>query len=311
VVVPLYSIGALARLVGLPTKTIRFYSDAGILPPSARTEAGHRRYDDGDVGRLQLIRTLREVGIDLRSIGRILDARGNATGILATHVATLEGRIRSLQRQLVVLRAAGDSPTEVTLARVQALARLDALERRQLLEAFWSQVAPDAARDEAVRRLRDAGIPELPDDATAEQLDSWIELATLASDPDFIASIRRMTSWDGGEGADFSRPAYRRNVQRALELAEPLLASGVASDDERARDAAWAFVRGWAAAFGRRASHRYARELIRELDARTDPRAARFWDLVARVRGGAGAPSRPASNAAFPWLIDAVRAIAA
>ena len=55
-----FSIGRLAALTGLPVKTIRFYSDAGLLPPSGRTEAGHRRYTATDVARLQLVRTLRE-----------------------------------------------------------------------------------------------------------------------------------------------------------------------------------------------------------------------------------------------------------
>lgn len=31
------SIGELARRAGLPVRTIRFWSDAGMLPPAART----------------------------------------------------------------------------------------------------------------------------------------------------------------------------------------------------------------------------------------------------------------------------------
>jgi DNA-binding transcriptional MerR regulator len=38
-----FSIGRLAAVTGLLVKTIRFHSDAGLLPPSGRTEAGHRR----------------------------------------------------------------------------------------------------------------------------------------------------------------------------------------------------------------------------------------------------------------------------
>lgn len=37
---PLYSIGDLARRTGLTVKTIRFYSDRGIVAPAGRSPAG-------------------------------------------------------------------------------------------------------------------------------------------------------------------------------------------------------------------------------------------------------------------------------
>ncbi|MBO0774332.1 MAG: MerR family DNA-binding transcriptional regulator, partial [Actinobacteria bacterium] len=38
----LLTIGELARLTGLPVKTIRFWSDEGLVPPADRTPAGYR-----------------------------------------------------------------------------------------------------------------------------------------------------------------------------------------------------------------------------------------------------------------------------
>ncbi|WP_239162132.1 MerR family DNA-binding transcriptional regulator [Acrocarpospora phusangensis] len=48
----LYTIGALARRTGLTVKTIRFYSDAGIVPPTGRSPAGYRLYDLHALARL-------------------------------------------------------------------------------------------------------------------------------------------------------------------------------------------------------------------------------------------------------------------
>ena len=56
------SIGELARRTGLTVKTVRFYSERGVVTP-ARTAAGHRRYDAGAVVPLGLVRTLRELGL--------------------------------------------------------------------------------------------------------------------------------------------------------------------------------------------------------------------------------------------------------
>jgi DNA-binding transcriptional MerR regulator len=61
----LYSIGDLARRTGLTVKAIRFYSDCGIVPPTDRSAAGYRLYAIDTVARLDLVRTLRELGLDL------------------------------------------------------------------------------------------------------------------------------------------------------------------------------------------------------------------------------------------------------
>jgi DNA-binding transcriptional MerR regulator len=60
---PLLSIGELARRTGLPVRTIRFWPDIGVLPPAARTGSGRRLYDAACVARLELVATLRELGL--------------------------------------------------------------------------------------------------------------------------------------------------------------------------------------------------------------------------------------------------------
>jgi DNA-binding transcriptional MerR regulator len=50
----LYKIGELSRLSGVSIKTIRHYSDQGVLPPSGVTEAGYRLYSEADRSRLEL-----------------------------------------------------------------------------------------------------------------------------------------------------------------------------------------------------------------------------------------------------------------
>jgi DNA-binding transcriptional MerR regulator len=67
-----FTIGELARRTGLPVKTIRFYSDEGLLPPTDRTPAGYRLYDTAALARLELVRTLRELGLGLADVERAL-----------------------------------------------------------------------------------------------------------------------------------------------------------------------------------------------------------------------------------------------
>ena len=68
-------IGEVAQRSGLPVKTIRFYSDEGLILPSSRTEGRYRLFDEGVYAELTLIRTLKALEIPLVDIKAILAAR--------------------------------------------------------------------------------------------------------------------------------------------------------------------------------------------------------------------------------------------
>jgi DNA-binding transcriptional MerR regulator len=57
----LFTIGQLATRTRVPARTIRFWSDAGLVPPAGRSASGYRLYDADAAARLELVRTLREL----------------------------------------------------------------------------------------------------------------------------------------------------------------------------------------------------------------------------------------------------------
>ena len=66
------TIGQLARSVGVPDSTIRFYERSGLLRPAGRT-AGNYRYYGPDAGdRLTFIRAAQAVGFELSDIKSML-----------------------------------------------------------------------------------------------------------------------------------------------------------------------------------------------------------------------------------------------
>lgn len=290
-----FGIGRLAELSGLPIKTIRFYSDLGILQP-ARTGAGHRRYDAADLAWLQLVHGLRELGVGLPEIRSLLSEGRELRQVLTAHSNALEVRIRGLQRQLVVTRAAAADPSPAALRRLATLARLDTDERRRLLEGFWDAVGTHGP-------LRAAGTPELPADASPEQLDAWLELAQLALDEDFQRTTRENAAWS---------QAASPPLEPALGLASDAIEHGVAPDAPEAAPAVDAFARAWAEALGREDSPEFRAWLAEELAARTDPRAERYWQLVGIVRGEPAGheAGRTARGRAFQWLMAGLAAAA-
>jgi DNA-binding transcriptional MerR regulator len=110
------SIGEAARLTGLPVKTIRYYSDIGLVPEAWRTDAGYRRFDSAGLARLELVRTLRELGIDLASIRLIAQTRTSLEAVARAHAEAIDLQIHRLTLRRSVLRAIarnGAHPEEV------------------------------------------------------------------------------------------------------------------------------------------------------------------------------------------------------
>jgi len=179
----LYSIGDLARRTGLSVRTIRFYSDCGVLPPTSRSSAGYRRYDLDALARLDLVRTLRELDVDLATIRRVLDREVSIAEVAAVHAEALDVQIRTLRLRRAVLRAVakrGSSPQEMEL--MHKLVKLSDAERRRIIHQFIDDAFGDLdANPDFVAMMRSA-MPELPEDPSPEQVDAWVELAELVQD---------------------------------------------------------------------------------------------------------------------------------
>lgn len=67
-----YTTGEMAKLCGITVRTVQFYDQRGILTPSALTEGGRRLYSGEDLKRMKIICFLRDTGLSLDTIGRLL-----------------------------------------------------------------------------------------------------------------------------------------------------------------------------------------------------------------------------------------------
>jgi DNA-binding transcriptional MerR regulator len=172
----LFTIGQLARRTGVPARTIRFWSDAGLVPPADRSAAGYRLYGADAVARLDLVRTLRELGLGVEVVRAVLSRATTVAEVAAAHVALLDAQIRTLRLRRAVLStvARRGNTTEETLF-MHKLARLSAQERQQIIDDFVDGVfvgidpgAPGNGIARGMRRLP----AELPDDPAPEQVDA-------------------------------------------------------------------------------------------------------------------------------------------
>lgn len=189
---PTYSIGELARRTGLTVKAVRFYSDQGIVPPSGRTASGHRRYGIEALARLDLVRTLRDLGLDLATIRRVVDRETALPDVAAAHAEALRVQIGVLRLRHAVLTAVakrGSTPEEASL--MHQLAKLTESERHRLTQDFLDGVFHGLDHP-AFPGIARSMTPELPDDPSPDQVEAWVELAELCQDPEFRALMRRI-----------------------------------------------------------------------------------------------------------------------
>ncbi|AHK31589.1 MerR family transcriptional regulator [Rhodococcus opacus] len=137
----LYSIGQLAERSELPVRTIRFYSDEGIVPPTERSPAGYRRYDAQAVARLDLVRTLRDLGLSLPTIRTVLNNDVSLKQVAAIHAQALDVQIHTLRLRRAVLRAVAKldtTPEEMTLMHQPA--KMSDAERHRRIQNFIDEV---------------------------------------------------------------------------------------------------------------------------------------------------------------------------
>jgi DNA-binding transcriptional MerR regulator len=303
-------IGEVARRCGLSVKTVRYYSDLGLVPEAARTSSGYRRYDGAAVVRLEFVRTLRELGLDLATIRRVLEQEADLSTVAAAHAEALGAQIRLLRTQRAALRVLArrtPSPHEVDL--MTRLAQATADERRRLINDFLDSIFEGVPVSPEFESGMRRGMPELPDDPTDEQVDAWIELAELVHE-DFRERLRQMSQRTFGSGAGSSATPTdgARSRETAALVAEKAGAAVAAGTDPASADADAThdeLVAAFAAAVDRTPDAAYRAELVDAVRSGYEPRAERYWQLIATINGWAPIPS---AMPAWAWFIDALSA---
>ncbi|MGH3324383.1 MAG: MerR family transcriptional regulator, partial [Streptomyces sp.] len=102
-----YSVGQVAGHAGVTVRTLHHYDEIGLLAPSERSHAGHRRYGDDDLDRLQQILFYRELGFPLEEVAALLDDPDtDLQGHLRRQHTLLSGRIEKLRKMAAAVEHA-------------------------------------------------------------------------------------------------------------------------------------------------------------------------------------------------------------
>lgn len=134
----LYTVGEMAKLMGIPASTLRYYDQEGLLPFLERSKGGIRMFNEDDYATLQVIDCLKKSGLSLKEIKAFI-------ALAAEGDASLDQRLAMFQRR-----------REAVLAQIQELQNTLALLE---YKCWYYQTAQAAGTENAVRDLPPEKIP--------------------------------------------------------------------------------------------------------------------------------------------------------
>jgi DNA-binding transcriptional MerR regulator len=300
---PPFGIGELAERAGVTVKTVRFYSDSGLLPETSRTFGGHRRYGPEALDRLRLVRSLRSLGLAVPEIRRVLDAPGDTDRALEDAVAgqlrTLGSQLAALRWQDAALRLVQECPPHERPDRLRLIGTVTVPPSTAPLARFWRAWLPPRLPSRSVTAFLAATVPAPPDDPTPAQVLAFARLNALTTAP--CPGVARPQP-EAHRAADARGAAVLyAALAEAYDLAAVHLRRDHAPGPGEALDC---FVAAYTCAYGTRDTPGFRRLLARQLTA--DPRLDRYWDLFTEVITPAGGRPEPTPGSAHDWLLTAL-----
>lgn len=93
-----YTIGEMAKRMGVAPSTLRYYDKAGLLPFVARSSGGIRLFQDADFEWLRVIECLKKTGMSLKNIRHFIELSMQGD-------ETIDERLRLIIRQKEAVQA--------------------------------------------------------------------------------------------------------------------------------------------------------------------------------------------------------------
>ncbi|MGD3107488.1 MerR family transcriptional regulator [Streptomyces sp. YGL11-2] len=294
------SIGELARRAGVTVKTVRHYSDQGLLPDAGRSAGGHRRYDPEALDRLRRIRDLRAFGMPLPDVAEAM-AGGSLERALAGRLAAVGGQLTALRWQQAALRALTEASADQRPALLRLLGGLPLPPTGDGAVRFWRRQLPRALPSALRDAVVDAAVPVLPADPEPAQVVGYARLhaLTTAGTGGLAERCRRVRRAPAALVGDSDPVALYRGLGEAYALAAAALAAGRPPGPGDELDS---FVAAHARAYRSRDSPAFRAGLRAVSAAGEDLGMRAYWRYVDEVTGGGG----PTMGAAHDWLVGAL-----
>ena len=134
-----YTVGQMAKRMGVAASTLRYYDKEGLLPFVERSDGGIRMFKDSDMESLAMIECLKKTGMSIKDIKLFMD-------LCADGDSTIDARLQLIDRQR----------ERVHEQMAQLEKTLDTLDYKH----WYYETAKAAGTCKVHEQIRDEDIPE-------------------------------------------------------------------------------------------------------------------------------------------------------
>lgn len=135
----LYTVGEMAKMLGVPASTLRYYDKEGLLPFVERSSGGMRMFKDADYEWLKTIQCLKKTGMPLKEIRTFVRMSMEGDG-------TIDQRLEMIENQRALVK-------EQIAEQQQVLKMLD-------FKCWYYETAKAAGTTEVPRTMPISQLPE-------------------------------------------------------------------------------------------------------------------------------------------------------
>lgn len=132
----LYTVGEMAKELGIPASTLRYYDQEGLLPFLERSSSGIRMFTDADYETLMVIGYLKKSGLSIKEIKAFISMAAEGDASIEDRLSLFQGRRMAVQKQI-----------QETLSLLE-------------YKCWYYETAKEAGSEDAVRSLPAEKIPE-------------------------------------------------------------------------------------------------------------------------------------------------------
>ncbi|WKD60595.1 HTH-type transcriptional activator TipA [Corynebacterium ciconiae DSM 44920] len=200
-----FTVGDVAEILGVSTRTLRYWDHIGLLCPTQRTWADHRLYTLDDVQRGMAVLILRSTGMSLQAVADIMDDPSAIRSSLraqrrhlAADAAQLRARVRAVDNLLNYLSeedsmSHSQSDPTTRLAQDAAAWKHEWERHHDEAEQRWSHTPDWSASQDAAEQMDEAGWAHMKKsmDSFVKDLVAAAEAAVSPSSPEAAALVER------------------------------------------------------------------------------------------------------------------------
>ena len=99
-----YTVGEMAKLLGITASTLRYYDKEGLLPFVERSSGGIRMFQESDFEWLQVIGCMKKAGMSIKDIRQYIEMALQGDETIAPRLAMFRHQREALKQQMEELQ---------------------------------------------------------------------------------------------------------------------------------------------------------------------------------------------------------------